>query len=114
MQFKSIPWWLWLIPTALLFTATARMPYGYYTFIRIVVCGFAAYFAYVAWQEEMSFSQFWAVTFGLIAVLFSPIVPVYLRATWFDIDIGVAVVFATHLILVRRYAARDSGKAESG
>jgi hypothetical protein len=42
------------------------------------------------------------VVFGLIAVLFNPIVPVYLkRAIWFDIDIGVAVIFAAHLMLVR-------------
>ena len=70
--------------------------------MRIVVCGFAAYFAYVAWEEEVLFSRSWAVVFGLIAVLFNPIIPVYLkRATWFDIDVGTAIVFAAHLMLVR-------------
>jgi hypothetical protein len=102
MQFKSIPWWLWLIPTALLLIATARMPYGYYTVMRIVVCGFAGYLAYVAWEQEDLVSRSWAVAFGSIAILFNPIVPVYLkRATWFDIDVGVAIIFATHLIAVR-------------
>ena len=102
MQFKSIPWWLWLIPIALLFIATARMPYGYYTVMRTVVCGFAGYFAYIAWQEDVLVSRSWAVVFGLIAILFNPIVPVYLkRATWFDIDIGVVIFFPVHLMLVR-------------
>lgn len=102
MQFKSISWWLWLIPIALLVIATVRLPYGYYTLMRIVVCEFAGYFAYVAWEEKVSASRSWAIVFGLIAVLFNPIVPVYLkRAVWFDLDIGVAIIFAAHLVLVR-------------
>jgi len=115
MQFKSIPWWLWLIPIALLCIATARMPYGYYTFMRTVVCGLAGYFAYVAWQEDILVLRSWAVVFGLIAILFNPIIPVYLkRGTWFDIDIGVALVFAAHLMHVRlRWLQSKSTSANS-
>jgi len=102
MQSKSIPWLLWLIPIALLLIATTRMPYGYHTLTRIVVCGFAVILAYVAWEEKVLFSRSWAVVFGLIAVLFNPIILVYLkRSTWFDIDIGVAIIFASHLVCVR-------------
>jgi hypothetical protein len=40
--------------------------------------------------------------FGLIAVLFNPLMPIYLkRTTWFRIDIGIAIVFAAHLVIVR-------------
>jgi hypothetical protein len=103
LQFKSIPWWLWLIPIVLLSVATARMPYGYYTFTRIVVCGSAAFITYISWKEsENVISQLWAVVFGLIAVLFNPLVPIYLkRTTWFSIDIGIAIIFAVHLVIVR-------------
>ncbi len=81
--------------------ATQRMPYGYYTLTRIAVCGFAGLFAFIAWAESLA-SRVWAVVFGLVAVLFNPIVPIYLtRATWFDLDIGTAIVFAAHLAVVR-------------
>jgi len=66
------------------------------------VCGFAAFLAFVSWQGEGSISKFWSAAFGVVAVLFYPIFPVYLRrATWFDIDIGVAIIFAAHLAFVR-------------
>ena len=99
VPFKSIPWWLWLIPVALLLAATARFPYGFYTFTRIVVCGSAAFIAVREWEV----SRVWSVPFGIIAILFNPIVPIYLnRGTWFFFDIGAAAIFAAHLVFVRR------------
>lgn len=102
MQLKSIPWWLWLIPIGMLFLATERMPYGYYTLMRIVVCGFAAFLAYVAWEQEKTTLRIWAIVLGLIAVLFNPFVPVYLkRTTWAYFDVGIAIIFFVHLAFVR-------------
>jgi hypothetical protein len=101
MQLKSIPWWLWLIPIALLLIATARLPYGYYTFTRVVVCGFGAFFAFAGW-EGGSAARVWSVVLALLAVLFNPIFPIYLhRGTWFYLDIGAAAIFATHMLFVR-------------
>jgi hypothetical protein len=101
MRFKQIPWWLWLIPIVLLFVPVARMPYGYYTFARIVVCGFGAFFAFVAW-EDVPVSRLWSAIFGLLAVLFNPVIPIYLsRRTWFYFDLLAAALFAAHLLLVR-------------
>jgi hypothetical protein len=101
VQFKLIPWWLWLIPIALLFIAIEKMPYGYYTFTRIVVCGFAVFFAFVAW-EDGPVSRLWSAIFGLLAVLFNPIIPIYLsRGTWFYFDLLAASLFAAHLLVVR-------------
>jgi hypothetical protein len=57
MQIKAIPWWLWVVPIAVLFIATEKMSYGYYTFTRLVVCGFAALLAFVGCQEESSISK---------------------------------------------------------
>ncbi len=59
MRVNSIPWWLWIIPIVLLFVAAERMPYGYYMLTRIVVCGFAAFLAFVAWKESLS-SRVWS------------------------------------------------------
>ena len=49
---KEIPRIVWIVPTILLVIATARLPYGYYTFTRIVTCGVAAWIAYAAYQRS--------------------------------------------------------------
>jgi hypothetical protein len=101
MHLQQIPWWLWLIPIALLVIAIERMPYGYYAFTRIVVCGFGALLAFVAW-EDGPVSRLWSVIFGLLAVLFNPMIPIYLnRDSWFYFDLLAAVLFAAHLLFVR-------------
>jgi uncharacterized membrane protein YccC len=101
MRVDSIPWWLWLVPIVLLFVATERMSYGYYTVTRIVLCGFASFLAFVGWEDRAA-SRIWCAIFGCIAVLFNPIIPIYLsRSTWYDFDVGVAIVLAAHLAFVR-------------
>jgi hypothetical protein len=98
---KSIPWWIWLIPTVLLLVATAHLPYGYYTFTRIVVCGCAGWFAVASFYEQQVL-RIWSAVFGLTAILFNPIVPIFLkRGTWLYIDIFIAILFLSHLILCR-------------
>jgi len=55
-----------------------------------------------SWQEESSTSKIWSAAFALVAVLFNPIFPVYLRRpTWYYIDIAVAMMLAAHLAIVR-------------
>jgi hypothetical protein len=101
VQFKSIPWWLWFIPIVALIIATQRMPFGYYTFTRIVVCVFAGFFAFVAWGGGLT-SRVWAAIFGITAILFNPLIPVHLsRTTWFELDLAIATVFAAHLFFER-------------
>lgn len=84
-----------LIPTiisaVMLLLAPAGWPYGYYTLLRFVVCGSAAYLAYLGYLTQ---KQWIAWTFGIIAVLFNPFIKVYLsRDIWSFIDILVAVIF---------------------
>ena len=84
----------------LLFFAMEKMPYGYYTFTRIIVCGFGAFIAVIGWDN--SSNRIWSVLFGMLAVLFNPIVPIYLnRATWAYFDVGGAIMIAVHLAFVR-------------
>jgi hypothetical protein len=99
MQFKSIPWWVWVIPFTLLFFATDRIPYGY-TFTRIMVCGFSTYFAVIGWQRGPL--RIWSVLFGLLAILFNPILPIpFSDETGSYLDVGGAIIFAAHLVFVR-------------
>jgi|HubBroStandDraft_6_1064221.scaffolds.fasta_scaffold345458_2 hypothetical protein len=101
MNIKSIPRLVWLVPVVLLVVATSRLPYGYYTFMRIVTCGVAGVIAYAGFRDR-AVDQAWSVLLALIAVLFNPIVPIHLdRQTWFYLDLAAAAVFVAHLIFVR-------------
>jgi len=77
-----------LLAAAFLLLATLDLPYGYYTFMRIVVCGISVYVAYQGYQ----WGQPWATwVFGLVAVLFNPLIPIHLsREIWLPIDLMVA------------------------
>jgi hypothetical protein len=101
---KSIPRVLWLVPPLVLVIATARLPYGYYTFTRIVTCGIAALIAAAGFFERAAV-QVWSVLLILVAVLFNPVVPIHLnRSTWFYLDLLTAAIFMAHLFFVRERA----------
>ena len=42
LNMKAIPRIAWIAPALLLLIAVWRLPYGYYTFTRIVTCGASA------------------------------------------------------------------------
>jgi uncharacterized protein DUF6804 len=98
---NRIPWWVWPIPAALLMIATLDLPYGYYTVLRIVVCGFAVLVFSQTWDSEAP-TRVWPLVFAGMAIVFNPLVPARLdRATWFYLDIGAAIAIAVHLVAVR-------------
>jgi hypothetical protein len=102
---KTIPRLVWIVPAILLVVATARLPYGYYAFTRMVTCGIAAWIAFVGFQERRAI-QAWSIALALTAALFNPIIPIHLnRSTWFYLDLGAAGVFVAHLIFVRQKLA---------
>ena len=85
---------LFLIPAAMLLLALADMPSGYYIFMRIVVCLLSFIIANGSYKSENSINLT-VILFGLMAILFNPIIPVYLydRDIWMPIDIIGAIVF---------------------
>ncbi len=98
---KSLSRLVWIVPVILLVGAVAQLPYGYYTFVRIVTCGCVALLAVVGFRERPS-SQSWSIMLSLIAILFNPILPIHLnRSAWFFLDLGTAGVFVAHLIFIR-------------
>ncbi|WP_127124389.1 DUF6804 family protein [Chryseotalea sanaruensis] len=76
----------------LLLVATMELPYGYYTFLRIMVTVGSVL---ILLEEYKKGFTFWVIFFLCICVLFNPLIPVYLndKSLWFIIDIGVAVLF---------------------
>ena len=95
-----------LLLAAFLLLATQEMPYGYYTFVRLVVCGVSIYVAYCGY----SWGKTWAMwLFGLVAVLFNPLIPVYLsKAIWTPIDLLVSVAFILGAAFLRRPNGQSS------
>lgn len=81
------------IPAALLVLALLPLPYGYYTFLRLVITGWALFLAWGEYRHAGS-ANGWAIGFLLIAALFNPLVPIHLdRSTWAFLDCGTAVFF---------------------
>lgn len=83
---------LFFICAALLFVGIADLPIEYYLFLRIVVT-FSVVIVLV--NELKRGLNFWIIAFGLIAITFNPIIPVYLndKSTWMLIDFLVGVLF---------------------
>ena len=105
---QRIPRVVWLICAVLLVAAVLRLPYGYYSFLRIVICGAAALIAVAGLKEDIQRGTAWTATFILIVVLFNPILPIRLhRSIWLYLDLMAAGVFTAHLIFCRNTQRRN-------
>ena len=83
---------LLIISAGFLFMGLIDLPIGFYTLLRIVVTiGSVA----VVVTEFENGINFWVITFGLIAILFNPLIPVYLnnKSAWVPIDIIGGIIF---------------------
>jgi hypothetical protein len=77
------------IAAALLALGAAPLPYGYYTFLRLIVCGVFGLAAYVTFAKGARLLPY---AYGLLAVLFNPIVKIHLpKEVWAVVDILAAV-----------------------
>jgi hypothetical protein len=75
-----------------LFLAVTSLPIGFYTFLRILITiGSVA----VILTEIENGITVWIILFGLIAILFKPLLPVYLhdKNAWVPFDIICGVIF---------------------
>ena len=80
-----------LMAATLLFGALGRWPYGYYTLLRIISCAAAAFTVFCFWGTRHSWAT-WA--FGIIAILFNPLIPIHLsREIWQPLDVVAACAF---------------------
>lgn len=76
----------------LCFAVIPMWPYGYYTLLRLVVCGVSVYAAYKVKMHPSLSNHF--IPLVIMAVLFNPLIPVYLsRLIWLPIDLAGAVYF---------------------
>jgi len=89
--------WFKIVAILFLLGALADNPYGYYQFLRWAILIIGAYSAYLAHNTG---KKVWVWVFGIIAVLFNPIIPfTFQRGTWQIIDVVVAIIFFTSLFI---------------
>jgi hypothetical protein len=78
------------ITSALLALGAAPLPYGYYTFLRLVACGVFAFLAYIFAYKR---GRFLPYIFGGLALLFNPFIKIHLpKEVWVVVDIASAVL----------------------
>ena len=82
----------WMAPILVLAIGTFPLLIGYYTLSRLVVCASAIYFAYNFYKKNNQ-TNVWI--FGFIAVLYNPIIPVYLyeKIIWIAVNIITIYIF---------------------
>lgn len=67
-------------------------PYGYYSLLRLIVCGTSGYAAYFFLKDAALQKHF--IPLVLTAIVFNPFSPVYFeRIYWIAIDLGAALYF---------------------
>jgi hypothetical protein len=78
------------IASALLALGAAPLPYGYYTFLRIVGCGVFAFASYITFTQKARVFPF---IYSCLAVLFNPIMKVHLpKEVWSVVDLASAAL----------------------
>lgn len=92
-----------LIAAIMLFAALGRHGYDYYTLLRWIACGVAAYTAFQAAQIK---KVGWVIVFVIVAIVLNPVIPLHLkRESWAFFDIAAAV------LLLLSIAVFDIGKS---
>lgn len=83
-------------------------PYGYYSFLKIVVTGVAIYYAYYIYAV-INKLNFWFWSLITAAILFNPIFPIYLgdKVIWGIIDVVVAVFFVGLVTRLKNYGRKN-------
>lgn len=87
--------WFKIIAILFLLGASGDNSYSYYQFLRWLILGIAGYSAYSAYKFR---NKAWTWIFGIMAILFNPIIPFYFsKDTWQFIDIVAAITFTIFL-----------------
>lgn len=85
--------------------ALLELPYGYYTLLRLLVCGVCIY---LATQEVQVGRTGWAWVLGGVAVLYNPIFRIHLnREIWSIVNVATIGLLAVHMRSVWRVERSD-------
>ena len=84
---------LFYVIAVALILAVFPLPIGYYTLLRILVSIGAVIFLVKEFKGEF---ELWIIVFGIMLIVFNPLIPIYLysKALWIPIDLAAAGIFA--------------------
>jgi len=86
-----------ILLAALFFVCLAKMPYGYYQFVRFIAMVGFVYLAYKNFEEG---NILWSYVFAALAILFQPLLKIALgRTIWNIVDVVVGVGLIISLFL---------------
>ena len=78
------------ICVVMLFLGAAPLPYGYYMLLRLVACGVFTFAAFVSFDRKYKTLPW---VYGLLALLFNPIIKVHLpKEAWVFVDIAAGLL----------------------
>lgn len=80
----------WIAPIVVLVIGVLPLPIGYYNLSRLVVCVCALYFANTFYKSK-DITNLWI--FGFIAILYNPILPIYLYEKFIWIIVNLITIF---------------------
>lgn len=92
---------LTIIASGFLFMALLDgLPYGFFTLLRFVVCSVGIYIAYKIYEDNKE--SLWVWAFAGMAILFNPIIPIYLqRETWIVIDLIIGIFLLVSIFFIK-------------
>lgn len=95
---KSVAISLCLVAMVALVAGCLPLPMGYYTFLRILICAVAVILLFYPKSGSITCRH---IVNGVVAILFNPIIPVYLHSkpAWIVIDAVTAGWFLLQAIL---------------
>ena len=80
--------------------ATQKLPYSYFTMLRLIVCAVSIYHCFLSVRLH---NGLFAVVFGLVVLIYNPAIPIFLkRATWEPIDVVTAISFFISIMALRQ------------
>ena len=103
--------WIFILLAAACFLAVLPLPIGYYTFLRFITTLGALLAIFLIYQHKNKASIF---IFFIIAILFNPVVPIYLqkKSIWIPLDIltGCAFLYLAFLKNIQTSAEEPVSK----
>lgn len=88
-----------IISAVMLLLCFLELPYGYYIFLRIVICISALIFVFSSYATN---KPGLSVIFGLIALLWNPIIMIsFEKETWLIFDVIAAIIFISSIFLLK-------------
>ena len=108
---RGIPYPQYIATGLVLWALLPINPYGYYTFLRIVVTGIATLLAVRAFSSD---KHGWTWVMALTAAAYNPIFPVHLtREIWSGVNVATAAVFIFSIPHIRASIALKGERGEN-